>query len=299
VRSSHPEWLVARWLARLGPAETRALCAANNETPPSSIRLNTLRGAPADLEARLLARGIRLVPSAMMPEARRVVGGSPDAREAAYAAGLITPQDEGSMLAARLVAPVPGEFVIDACAAPGGKTTHLAALMQGRGRVLACDVLPQKLGAVTRHCERLGVRNVETRLLDAARLGETYAAAADRVLVDAPCSGLGVLRRRPEIRWRIRPEDLAPIASRQLRLLAGAARAVRRGGRLVYSVCTTEPEEGRDVIAAFLAAAPDFEPIPIDGWPFATPDARPGTALLYPHRAGTDGFFFAALRRTA
>jgi 16S rRNA (cytosine967-C5)-methyltransferase len=299
VRSSHPEWLVARWLARLGPTETRALCAANNETPPSSVRLNTLRGAPAQLEARLRALGMELEPSALLPEARRIVRGSSEARGAAYAAGLVTPQDEGSMLVARLVAPAPEEFVIDACAAPGGKTTHLAALMEGRGRVLACDVLPQKVDAVRRYCERLGVRNVESRLLDAARLGETYPAAADRVLVDAPCSGLGVLRRRPEIRWRIRPEDLAPIASRQLRLLAGAAGAVRRGGRLVYSVCTTEPEEGREVIAAFLAAAPAFEPVPIDGWPFATPDQRPGTALLYPHRAGTDGFFVAALRRTA
>jgi 16S rRNA (cytosine967-C5)-methyltransferase len=299
VRWSHPEWLVARWLARLGPYETRALCAANNETPPSWVRLNTLRATPGELDARLRALGIDAEPSARVPEARRIVRGSPDAREAAYSAGLVTPQDEGSMLVARLVAPEPGEFVIDACAAPGGKTTHLAALMDGRGRVLACDVLPQKLDAVRRHCDRLGVPGVETRLFDAARLGESYPAAADRVLVDAPCSGLGVLRRRPEIRWRIRPEDLGPIASRQLRLLAGAAGAVRPGGRLVYSVCTTEPEEGRDVIAAFLAAAPGFAPVPFEDRPFAAPELRPGTALLYPHRAGTDGFFIAALRRTA
>jgi 16S rRNA (cytosine967-C5)-methyltransferase len=299
VRWSHPEWLVARWLARLGPDETRALCAANNETPPSAVRLNTLRGTPEELDARLRDLGIDAGPSALVPEARRITGGSSEAREAAYAAGLITPQDEGSMLVARLVAPEPGEFIIDGCAAPGGKTTHLAALMGGRGRVVACDVLPQKLETISRHCARLGATGVETRLLDAARLGETYPAAADRVLVDAPCSGLGVLRRRPEIRWRIRPEDLAAIAARQVRLLGGAAGAVRPGGRLVYSVCTTEPEEGREVISAFLAATPGFEPVPVRDRPFATPDMRPGTALLYPHRTGTDGFFIAVLRRTA
>lgn len=298
VRWSHPEWLVARWLARLGPDETRALCAANNETPPSWVRLNTLRGTLRELDARLRALEIETQPSARVPEARRVTAGSPDARDAAYAAGLTTPQDEGSMLVARLVAPRPGEFVIDACAAPGGKTTHLAALMDGRGRVLACDVLQRKLDTVARQCARLGVGCVETRVLDAARLGEACPAAADRVLVDAPCSGLGVLCRRPEIRWRIRPGDLGPLAVRQGRLLAGAAGAVRPGGRLVYSVCTLEPEEGRAVIAAFLAATPEFEPDPIDDWPFATPDA-PGTALLYPHRTGTDGFFVAALRRAA
>ncbi|HEV2439762.1 MAG TPA: 16S rRNA (cytosine(967)-C(5))-methyltransferase RsmB [bacterium] len=298
VRWSHPEWLVARWLARFGPDETRALCAANNAAPPSSVRLNTLRGSIPELDARLRALGIETQPSARLPESRRITAGPPDARAAAYAAGLVTPQDEGSMLVARLVAPDPGELVIDACAAPGGKTTHLAALMGGRGRVVACDLLPQKVETVARQCARLGAAGVETRVVDAARLGEVYPAAADRVLVDAPCSGLGVLRRRPEIRWRARPEDLAAITARQARLLAGAAGAVRPGGRLVYSVCTIEPEEGPQVIAAFLAASPAFEPGPIEAWPFAAP-AGPGAVFLHPHHTGTDGFFVAALRRTA
>lgn len=296
VRWSHPEWLVARWLARFGPDETRAICAADNETPPSWVRLNTLRGPIPELDARVRALGIETEASERLPEARRITAGPAEAREQAHAAGLFVPQDLGSMLVARLVAPCPGDTVIDACAAPGGKTTHLAALMENRGRVLAFDILPQKLETVTRQCARLGVTNVEARVLDAARLGERYPAAADRVLIDAPCSGLGVLRRRPEIRWRVREEDLAAIADRQRRLLTGAAAAVRPGGRLVYSVCTIEPEEGPEVIAAFLASSPGFEPVPIDDWSFATADA-PGTAFLYPHRAGTDGFFVAALRR--
>ena len=298
VRWSHPEWLVARWLARLGPDETRALCAADNETPPSWVRLNTLRGAIPALDARVRALGLETVASERLPEARRITAGPAEARDRAHAEGLVLPQDLGSMLVARLVAPRPGETVIDACAAPGGKTTHLAALMENRGRVLAFDILPQKLETVTRQCARLGVTCVETGVLDAATLGARYPAAADRVLVDAPCSGLGVLRRRPEIRWRVRAEDLAALAERQRRLLQGAAAAVRPGGRLVYSVCTIEPEEGPEVVAGFLAASPEFAPAPIEDWPFAAPGA-PGTAFLYPHRAGTDGFFVAALRRAS
>lgn len=208
------------------------------------------------------------------------------------------------MLVARLVAPRPGETVIDACAAPGGKTTHMAALMENTGRIVACDVVPWKLEVVERQCERLGVTNVELRVLDAAHLGDEYPEAADRVLVDAPCSGLGVVRRRPEIKWRVRPEQLGALAARQRRILGGAARAVRPGGLLVYSVCTLEPEEGQEVIARFLDEHPEFAPDSLEGWPpgAAEPVAvpgPPGTAYLLPHRCGTDGFFVAALRRVA
>jgi 16S rRNA (cytosine967-C5)-methyltransferase len=305
VRCSHPEWLVARWIARFGPEDTRALCATNNETPPSWVRLNTLRGTISELAGRLSGLGLETEPSPRLAEARRITAGAPDARGAAHAAGLITAQDEASMLVARLVAPRPGEVVIDACAAPGGKTTHLAALMENRGRVLACDLTPQKLATVSRQCERLGVTCVETYVQDAARLGDRFPTAADRVLVDAPCSGLGVLRRRPEIRWRVRGEELPVIAARQVRVLAGAAAAVRPGGRLVYSVCTVEPEEGPEVVDAFLEGSRAFEPAAIDDWLAASSrggdirPGRPGTAFLFPHRTGTDGFFVAALRRTA
>jgi len=337
LRYSHPAWLVARWLERWGVEETRALCAVNNLTPPSAIRLNTLQGSAASLASRLEARGVRTTPSEWLPEGRRIVadatgGGRPrgdpsasphgrdasarggaraSARQAAYDDGWFAPQDEGSMLVGRLVAPRPGETVIDACAAPGGKTTHLAALMENRGRILACDVRPAKLLAVSRQCARLGVTIVTTRHLDASQLGQQYPHAADRVLVDAPCSGLGVVRRRPEIRWRLAPGDLPRLASEQSRILDGAAGAVRPGGTLVYSVCTIEPEEGASVVRAFLDRHPEFEPLPIAGWPpgpetaplASGPEARvvwgaPGTALLCPHRTGTDGFFVASLRRT-
>ncbi len=303
LRYSHPAWLVARWLRRFGLEGTRALCEANNRTPPSAIRLNTLRGAPEQVASRLAETGVETEPSALLPEGRRIVAGPADARKRAYDAGWFTPQDEGSMLVGRLVAPAPGNTVVDACAAPGGKATHLAALMEDRGRVIACDVGPAKLAAVSRQCARLGISIVETRELDGASVGAEYPGAADRVLVDAPCSGLGVVRRRPEIKWRLQPQHLARLAAVQRRLLGGAAGAVRRGGVLVYSVCTFEPEEGPAVIEAFLREHDEFAPLPIAGWPPGAPDrvtfAAEGTAFLYPHRADTDGFFVAALRRTA
>jgi len=326
VRYSHPEWLVARWVDRFGLDGARALCQANNATPPSAVRLNTLRGAPALLASRLADRGVHTVPSLWLEEGRRIVTGPSDgagpesaqaarasARQAAYREGWFAPQDEASMLVGRLLAPQPGEMVIDACAAPGGKTAHLAALMGNRGRLIACDVQSRKVDDVGRQCERLGVTIVDARLLDGARLGEEYPGAADRVLVDAPCSGLGVVRRRPEIKWRARPGDFTELAGQQGRILAGAAGAVRRGGTLVYSVCTIEPEEGPEVVAGFLAAHPEFEPLPITAWPPGPDGAAaaaadlnesvdwgaPGTATLLPHRSGTDGFFVAALRRAA
>lgn len=308
LRYSHPAWLVARWIERFGVEETRALCAANNRTPPSAIRLNTLRGAPADVATGVAGMGIETAPSALVPEGRRITGGPAGARQRAFDAGWFTPQDEGSMLVALLVAPRPGDTVIDACAAPGGKTTHLAALMENRGRIIACDIRSPKLAAVVRHCARLGVGIVETRTLDAARVGTEFPAQADRVLVDAPCSGLGVLRRRPEIKWRLTAEHLAPLSAEQQRLLSGASGAVRRGGVLVYSVCTVEPEEGPAVVEAFLDRHREFEPFPLAGWPPGGGDgpdaggrravfAAAGAAYLYPHRTDTDGFFVAALRR--
>ncbi len=332
LRYSHPAWLAGRWIERFGPAEARALCASNNETPPSSIRLNTLRGTPEDLAARLAGIGVETVPSAFLPEGRRITAGLPDARRAGFDAGWFTPQDEGSMLVARLVNPRPGNTVIDVCAAPGGKTTHLAALMENRGRVIACDARPARLAEVSRHAARLGATIVETRTLDAARIGGEYPGAADRVLVDAPCSGLGVIRRRPEIKWRVEEADLPALAARQREILGGAADAVRIGGLLVYSVCSIEPEEGPAIAEEFLGRRPEFDPSSLDTEPphpvASSPleeaargvaalahavgtetgetksprpfvPGAPGTAFLYPHRSGTDGFFVAVFRRTA
>jgi len=306
LRRSHPLWLVRRWVDRFGVAGARALCAANNTTPPASVRLNTLRGSPAAVANAIAALGVHTMRSALLPEGARIIEASAETRQAAYAAGWISPQDEGSMLVSRLVAPLPGETVVDACAGSGGKSLHLAALMGNQGRILACDVVPAKLDAIARQARRLGAAIVTPRLLDATRLAAALSSDADRVLVDAPCSGLGVIRRRPEIRWRLQPEQLPALAARQREILHGAAAAVRPGGLLVFSVCTIEPDEGETVASGFLAAHPEFSPEPISGWPPGSGEGpapspapgRPGTAYLYPHVHDTDGFFVAAFRRS-
>ena len=177
--------------------------------------------------------------------------------------------------------------------------------MENQGRIVACDIVPAKLDALARQCARTGVRIVDPRPIAAAHLEAAVPGGADRVLVDAPCSGLGVLRRRPEIKWRLRPEDLPGLAARQLEILEGAAGAVRPGGTLVLAVCSLEPEEGPEVAARFLGAHAGFEPVPITGWPPGTGGAPvpaalpagPGAALLSPHRHDTDGFFVAVFRR--
>jgi len=296
LRHSHPLWLVRRWVDRFGVDEARALCRTNNVAPPASVRLNTLRGTPASVAAAIDALGVVTAPSVVSPDGARIVRASPHARRAAYAEGWVSPQDEGSMLVSRLVAPRPGETIVDACAGSGGKAMHLAALMENRGRVVAADIVPAKLAACARHAKRLGVTIVETHLLAARSLTDVLPAGADRVLVDAPCSGLGVIRRRPEIRWRIQPDQLRALAGRQRAILEDASAAVRPGGLLVFSVCTLEPEEGPAVVSEFLAAHPEFDPEPIEGAAFARAPRGPG-AFLYPHLHGTDGFFVAVCRR--
>ena len=199
------------------------------------------------------------------------------------------------MLVARLLDPRSGDIVADACAAPGTKTTHLAELMANRGRIHAFDPQPARLALVGEAAARLGVTIVETHQGTVETLASGFAAACDGVLVDAPCSNLGVLRRNPEVKWRREPGDVAASAARQREILAAAATMVRPGGRLVYATCSLEPEENDEVVAAFLAGRGDFTLDPPSEFPLALdPD---GFLRCRPHRHGTDGFTAVRLRR--
>lgn len=301
VTCSHPRWLVARWIARWGQEEAAGLAAANLRPAPSVLRVNTLMIDPHAALVALAARGVAVEPG-LVPEALRVRG-SLVQRLPLIDEGLAVVQDEAAMLVARAVAPEPGATVIDACAAPGGKATHLAALMQNRGRVLACDVHPRKLQALAERAARLGVTCIEAHHLDARQIWRQWPAHADAVLVDAPCSGLGTVRRRPEIKWRLAEGSLHRHAEAQGAILSGAAGAVRSGGTLVYSVCSLEPEEGPDVVDSFLDSHPEFSreslpasfPRSLSAAPVDEP--RPGEVRLWPHRHDTDGFYVARLRR--
>ena len=200
------------------------------------------------------------------------------------------------MLVAHVVAPQPGETLIDACAAPGGKTTHLAERMQNKGTIWACDVHAHKMDLLQDNADRLGLQVIHPRCLDARDIGKTWPAQADRLLVDAPCSGLGVLRRRADARWRKEISQIEELTILQREILEGAAPALKVGGILVYSTCTVEPAENRQTIEWFLARHPEFEledagsllPVPRQGEPMVQ---------LWPHIDGTDGFFLCRLRK--
>jgi len=298
VEDSHPRWLVERWLQRLGRVETVELCRADNTAAPITVRVNRLQASPDAVIAELAAAGVAAFPT-WFPEGLRLEGAF-ETRHRLVEAGVLTVQDLGAMAVTHMLDPQPAETVIDACAAPGGKTTHIVERMGDRGRVIACDIHPGKLDALRRRVGVMRLRTVEVVEQDARTLGTAFPEAADRVLVDAPCTGLGVLRRRPEIRWRVQAEHLTVMADLQRAILHGAAGAVRPGGVLLYSVCTTEPEEGRGVIEQFLARHPEFRldpemPLP-DGVTRRAEDLA-GTLTLWPHRHGTDGFFIARLRR--
>jgi 16S rRNA (cytosine967-C5)-methyltransferase len=301
VTYSHPRWLLARWTRRWGADDTEALAAVNNRPASATLRANTLRASREQVVAALRARRVEAGPG-RIPESVRVAGSLTD-RLPVIDNGLAVVQDEGAMLVAHALAPPPGAFVIDACAAPGGKTTHLAAMMENRGRLLACDNHARKLEALAQRAAALGVVCMEAHHLDAREIGTRWPRAADAVLVDVPCSGLGTIRRRPEIRWRAAEADLARHARAQRAILAGAAGAVRPGGVLVYSVCSLEPDEGPQVVEAFLKVHPSFarDPLPatfprrLDGRPLA--EDLPGEIWLLPHRHDTDGFYVARLRR--
>lgn len=297
LRYFHPEWLVERWLGRLGPEECEALCRIDNETPPLSVRTNTLKINRDRLLDRLAQEGATAEPSRWTPEGivcreYPAMAALPSLRE-----GLFQVQDESSMLVAHVLAPQPGEFVIDACGAPGGKSTHIAALMGNKGRVLSVDLYGHKLKITGENAARLGIGIIETKEFDATRLDTLYAGQADRVLVDAPCSGLGVLRRKPDSRWRKSEAMLKELPKLQSAILNSAANCVKPGGVLVYSTCTTEPEENEQVVEAFLAARREFR---LEDTGQHLPVTRPGKMVqLWPHRDDVDGFFIARMVREA
>jgi 16S rRNA (cytosine967-C5)-methyltransferase len=301
ARHGHPAWLVARWLSRLGPAQTERLLEANNARPAVSLRANVLRATGPALHAELLAAGLEARPGRFLPEAVRVRrAGDPGALDA-VAGGRCTVQGEASMLVGAVADPRPGELCLDVAAAPGGKATHLAERMGDRGRVVANDRSPERAALCAQSAARLGLGSVETRSGDARALPAEFGGRCDVVLADLPCTGFGTLAARPDLRWRRRPEDIATLAALQADLLAAAGRCVKPGGLLVYSTCTTEPEENEAVVAGFLADHAAFEPVDLrERVPAALrdePGLEAGMLRLWPHVHDTEGFFIAALAR--
>jgi 16S rRNA (cytosine967-C5)-methyltransferase len=299
VLHSHPRWLVERWLDRYGIDETIAICRENNTIPPLAVRVNALKTSREEAISALAAERIAAEKTRWSADGLSLAGSAAGLRETgAFRNGLIRVQDEASQLVAHMVSPKPGERVLDLCAGAGGKTLHMAALMDNRGEITAIDLHPDKLRLLTAEAGRLGVTIVSTHPGDATATPESFSGAFDRVLLDAPCSGLGTLRRNPEIRWRIVSHELEKSMSLQKRLLRKAADCVKPGGLLVFSVCTVTPEENESVVADLLAARPEFKRIPAEGIPPELIDAD-GFLRTFPHRHGTDGFFGALFTSTS
>ena len=296
---SHPRWLVRRWMRGLGEEEALRRCRANNEEAPVVFRVNTLASNARSLMAELESEGVASRPGCADPDCLVFLPdeSAPGARfsdTAAWQEGKFIVMDESSSLVSRFAGAAAGERILDACAAPGGKTACLAWAAGENGRVVAGEMSSRRLALLKRNCARI---RADVRLLRMDAEKPPFHEGFDLVLVDAPCSGLGVFRRHPDARWRLGEEDLKSQARRQKNLLRGAARAVRRGGRLVYSVCTNEPEETEEVAASF--REPGFVPIRGGG---ALPEGarnyfKPDGSLRITPGRGLDGFFAMSWRK--
>lgn len=308
AETSLPRWLAKLWAEQLGPDETRLLAAALNQRAPLTIRTNVLKTTREQLVETLAAEGARVEPTKLSPWGISFTGRTNVFALKAFKAGLFEVQDEGSQLIALACGARPGQLVVDACAGAGGKTLALAAEMHNKGRLVACDRDARRLVEMKQRARRAGVHNWEARGVPEGASGEARIAdlvgQADAVLVDAPCSGLGALRRNPDARWRLDAEEVATFPPRQREILERYARLVKPGGRLVYATCSINRQENEEVRASFAQAHAEFapvEPAELLGSELAQKVAsgRADDVQLLPERDGTDGFYIAAFARRA
>lgn len=301
---SHPEWMVSRWIGRYGYEDTRKLLAFNNQSPPLTVRVNRLKTNVSELAALFDEEGVK-AGVGKIPDTSLLLESTPGplSELRSYRDGLFYIQGESTMLIPLCLAPKPGSLVYDFCCGVGGKTTHLAELMGDRGKITAFDLYRHKLELLELNCRRLGISIVESRqgdLFDQV----PELAEADAVLLDAPCSGLGVLRSRADLRWRKKEEDIALMSELQSRMLEQVARTVRPGGKLLYSTCSLEPEENEELVERFVAKHRDFEFVNLDEALELNPwlntggnAAGNGYLTVFPPRHQADGMFMALLRR--
>jgi 16S rRNA (cytosine967-C5)-methyltransferase len=299
--TSHPLWMVERWISQWGEEEASALCEANNQVAPLMLRTNTLVITREELSASLDQEGVSTEPTDYSPEGLRVTHlPVPLETLGSFQRGEFQVQDEASQLMAHWLEVSAEDYVLDACAAPGGKATHLAQLMGGRGVVVATDLHEGRLSLLARDCKRLGIRSIRVQRADMVQADSIPSGPFDRILLDAPCSALGVLRRHPDTKWRRKPEDVQERANNQLDLVRAVLPRLRPGGILLYCVCTHTPEETEGVLERMLRGQEGVrlltsaQGLPVDARALVGPD---GVFTSLPHRHGIDGYGAFRLER--
>ncbi|MCH4890261.1 16S rRNA (cytosine(967)-C(5))-methyltransferase RsmB [Acidaminobacter sp. JC074] len=290
IKYSHPEWLVKRWVSLYGESFTEDLLSSNNETPNLVIRTNTLLINREDLMTKLELDGLEAVKSDIVEEGiiLKTLGSESIDQMTLFKEGYFTVQDESSMMVGHVLDPKEKSHVLDLCSAPGGKATHIAQLMKNTGQVYACDISKKKLDLVKENVKRLKLNNVRMIENDGRVLNESFVDKFDYVLLDAPCSGLGIIRRKPDIKYQKSEETISELNKIQREMLENAARYLKEGGVLVYSTCTIEPSENGLMMDDFLKSHPEFERVQIND----TDDLQ-----MYPNVDETDGFYMCKLRR--
>jgi 16S rRNA (cytosine967-C5)-methyltransferase len=294
VETSHPTWLIERWIRAFGLEETQNFARSNNQSAPVAFRIVRNRADETELLKELRESGADITPSTIAPDAFRIAG-STSLLTKLSSAGQIYIQDEASQLLTKVLDPRPGERLLDLCAAPGSKTTHIADVTNDSAFIVAGDLHHHRLRTLKSSADLQGFTSVNCLTLDGLQPLPVPENYFDRVLIDAPCSGTGTLRRNPEIRWRISTGDIEDLAARQTQLLINAARTVKTGGRLVYSTCSVEVEENESVRHTFLDNSKDFRQIELDI--DSALRTKEGVARTWPQRHGSDAFFISAFER--
>lgn len=307
VNYSFPKWIVEKWRNAFGTDYTERLCGSLNEIPPLTIRVNTLKTTRELFIAELNDKNIQAAATLHSPTGVNVLTRADPASLPGFKSGLFTVQDEAAQLVSYLLSPKPGDKVLDACCAPGGKTTHIAELMSNNGEIAALDINESRLGLVEKLAENLEINIVRTIQGDASLYGSKMSRGVslkehgfDKILVDAPCSGLGTLRRNPDAKWKKTAANVLELSDIQFRILSGISKALKPGGAMVYAVCTLTPEENEKVCEKFLSQNPDFGidadigSASVDGFSFFNAD---GFFITDPVKHNMDGFFAAKFRK--
>ncbi|MEH1836429.1 MAG: 16S rRNA (cytosine(967)-C(5))-methyltransferase [Nostoc sp.] len=300
ILHSFPDWIIQVWLEQLDLAQTEQLCEWMNQSPTIDLRINPLRTSIEEVEAALQSAGVLVRRVRHLPQALRLIGSAGSIQKLpGFREGWWTVQDSSAQLVSHLLDPQPGEMVIDACAAPGGKTTHIAELMADKGKIWAGDRTPSRLHKLQENSQRLNLQSIQIYTGDSRHFNQ-FQNTADRVLLDAPCSGLGTMHRHADARWRQTPESVRELSVLQKELLTHTSTFVKSGGVLVYATCTLHPAENEQVISAFLAESPDWEIESPNGveLPYSAHSTPQGWFKVWPHRQDMDGFFMVRLRKT-